>query len=101
MERMARGLQTAAGWPWCLLKSSSPAQELPGDVVWLMLLHQHSWVRRGGGGLVASTGSWMQRFSTEGRAVRAEFERKGKNCSRSWRKIIAEGNLALRLPEAM
>lgn len=42
-----------------------------------------------------------QMFSTEGRAVRASFERKGKNCSRRWRRIVAEGNLVLRLSEAM
>lgn len=38
MERMAWGLQTPAGWPWRSLKSSSPAQELLGDVAWLLRL---------------------------------------------------------------
>lgn len=33
--------------------------------------------------------------------MRASFERKGKNCSRSWRRTVAEGNLVLRLSEAM
>ena len=53
MERVARGLQTPAGWPWRSLKSSSPAQELLGDVAWLLRLPptQLDWVRKRAGRL--------------------------------------------------
>lgn len=67
MERMAWGLQTPAGWPWCSPKSSSPAQELLGDVVWLPPAQLDRARRRAG----RLPGSCVQMFSSEGRAARA------------------------------
>lgn len=48
MERMAWGLQTPAGWPCCSPKSSSPAQELLGDVAWLLPAQLDGVRRRAG-----------------------------------------------------
>lgn len=59
-----------------------------------------SWIRRGGG-RVASTGSFVQMFSSERRAARAQFERKGKNFSGTWTKTAAEGDCSQGLSAAM